>query len=675
MSEWFQKPLRIAAMQCNFEGGREQTIAVPAKWQEMGFNTEQLFHPMADAYSALFDEKQHGALLADYLKETRARGLRVIVYLNVHILGPSIGHRLDWAQQSADCSYPKLYDTYYACCFNGPWRDHYFTVLGSLASYDIDGVFLDGPVVIAGGCHCPACCARFAREFGGDLDKADAATLFSFYQRGRDDFLNESYRRFKAIKPQGIHYMNLPVQHPTASYTKLPDALAYNDLVGTEGGFMPYGPPKDGYLWKPSVAAKVLEAVAPDKPRVIFMAADQKPWSWYAHTPVETQLCIASTVANGAGIWYGLHGATQILESPGGQAARKLMRFLAANESYYEGARSAARVAVLYSLDTERIYRAQSGASDFYGESKGGAGFLGNFSEAFNGVCDALARSSIPFDAITDLALTAEKLARYDCVFLPTSACLSDASIQAIREYVVAGGHIVASFDASLYTPAGERRADFGLGDVFGASYGAGALNYRNWSYFSLASEHPLLAGLALPLYPAPGVVLDVRAREGAQVLANFLGEMAGRYVPLNPPVRPAMVLNSYGEGQSLYLAGTFAEWIASYNPVEYRRLLANAANLWARQPIELVGEASNLELTVRAQGERLVAHLVNYAAPVPRPFERVFPQRGLSLRVRREPKMARALAAGVNCVVRQSGDAWLVDLPEIAEYEVVVIE
>ena len=675
MSEWYEKPLRIAALQCNFEGGREQTLAVPAKWQTMGFNTEQLFHPMADVYSALFDEQQHGALLIDYLKETRARGLRVIVYLNVHILGPSVGHRLDWAQQTAEGSYPKLYDTYYACCFNGPWRDHYLTVLDSLAPYDIDGVFLDGPVVIAGGCRCPACRARFTREFGGDLDKADAATLFAFYQRGRDAFLNESYRRFKAIKPQGIHYMNLPVQHPTASFTKLPDALAYNDIVGTEGGFMPYGPPKDGYLWKSSVAAKVLEAVAPDKPRVIFMAADQKPWSWYAHTPVETQLCIASTMANGAGIWYGLHGSTQLLSSPGGQAAGKLMRFLAANESCYEGARSAAKVAVMYSLDTERIYRTQAGASDFYGESKGGAAFLGNFSEAFNGVCDALARSSIPFDAITDLALTADTLSRCDCVFLPTSACLSDASIQAIREYVAAGGHIVASFDTSLYTPAGERRADFGLGDVFGVAHGAGALEYHNWNYFSLAAEHPLLEGLTLPLYPAPGVVLDVRARDGAQVLANFHGEMAGRYVLLNPPARPAIIRNSFGQGQSLYLAGTFAEWIASYNPVEYRRLLANAANLWARQPVELVGQASNLELTVRAQGEQLIVHLVNYAAPVPRPFERVFPQRGLSLRVRRVPKSARALAAGVNCVVRRSGDGWLVDLPEIAEYEVVVIE
>ena len=109
-----------------------------------------------------------------------------------------------------------------------------------------------------------------------------------------EEFLAESYRRFKQQKPDGVLYINLPIGHEHASYADLRKELPYNDLVGTEGGFMFYESPKQARLWKTSLAARHLEAVAPEKPRVIFMAGDQKPWSWYMHQPGETAFCIAS---------------------------------------------------------------------------------------------------------------------------------------------------------------------------------------------------------------------------------------------------------------------------------------------------------------------------------------------------------------------------------------------
>jgi hypothetical protein len=79
--------------------------------------------------------------------------------------------------------------------------------------------------------------------------------------------------------------------------------LEYNGIVGSEGGFMHYGPAKYAFLFRPSMTAKLLEALAPEKPRVIFMAADHKPWNWWLHSPLETQLCIASCSANGSNVW------------------------------------------------------------------------------------------------------------------------------------------------------------------------------------------------------------------------------------------------------------------------------------------------------------------------------------------------------------------------------------
>jgi len=669
---WYRKPMRIAALQ-----GRSdpfETLEVVDIWSEMGFNVEQGNHPIRETRRR-FDLEKHGPALAAYLDRAHAEGVRFVLYLNVHTLSPAIREEHeDWLQKSRDQSYPKLYDTSYACCVNSPWRDHFFAVLDALEPYDIDGVFLDGPIVVAGGCYCASCQERYRREYGGEL--MEAQDTWEFYRRSKDDFLNEAYARFKAHKPEGVFYMNLPVMHPGASYVSLPDALAYNDIVGTEGGFMFYSSPKEHYLWKPSVAAKVLEAVAPEKPRVIFMAADQKPWGWYMHTAPETKLCIASTVANAASLWYGPHGSMQLLEAPGGRAAREIMQFLAAHEAYYEATTSGARVAVMYSLDTDRIYRKTGEITDLYGADEGRWGFWGNCTQAFQGFCDMLGRSGISYDIVTDLELSASKLARYDCVLLPTCACLSDGSLAAIREYVAAGGNIVASFDTSLYTPQGELRGDFGLSDVYGVSYGQGVMPYRNWNYFSLSVTHPLFEGLEIPLYPAPDVGMDVVAHEGADVLAELHGVMPGRYAPLPGPERPAIVWNAYGQGHSVYLAGTFAEMCASYNPLEYRRLLANAVGLFSPDSIKLAGGVGNVEVVVREQGERLLVHLVNYAAPVPRPFERVMPQRDLELHIPHGTHYldVQALVAGCSCVQSWDGDTLVVKVPEMQEYEVIAL-
>ncbi len=678
--KWYEQPLRIAALQCNFEGGREKTLDVADRWMEMGFNVEQLFHPTADSYSALFNPARHGEILAEYLARAKKNGLRIILYLNVHIIGPSDEDKREtWAQRSAAGGFPRLYDTYYANCVNGPWRDHFFGVLESLRPYDIDGLFLDGPGFVSGGCHCAWCRELYGREEGKEL--VGGADLSEFSRRSLDRFIRESYKKLKSVKPDAVSYINLAVMHLAASSIRLPDALDYGDIVGTEGGFMFYGPPKDAYLFKPSLAAKVMEAIAPNHPRVIFMAADQKPWSWLPHAPAETRLCIASTVANGANIWYGLHGSTALLDTPGGRAGGEMIRFLAAHEDAYTDTVSAARVAVLYSLDTERHYRKRAETSDFYGKAKtADSRYLGDFADAFSGVCDMLARSSLPFDTVVDVAPSAAAWRRYDCLILPTSACLSDATVAAVRDYVRGGGNVIGMFDTSLYDGAGEPRADFGLTDVFGVHHTGEHLKLGTFNYFKQDIQDALFDGVEIPLMPAPPLALVVRPVDGSEVLARFLKPLAGRYVPLTAPEHPALVRNRYGKGRSLYCAGTFGEMAHAFTPPEYRLLLCNAVREFSRQPVTLKTSLGNVEMVVRRQEgatNRLIVHLVNYAGLVPRPFVKVCPQDGLELRLTKDLRVssARALVAGADCAIAGTACDSLISLPRIHEYEVVSIE
>lgn len=670
---WYERPMRISALQCNFG---EDTLKVSDIWKKNGFNVEQLFHPIADCYSALFDAKKHKRIMSEYIAKSKKNNIRIILYMNCHILGPSQNkHKDKWAQRDRNGKFTMMYGSYYGCCINSPWGEYFYSVIDGLKHFDIDGIFLDGPAFGGEGCFCGYCRDKYEKEYGEDLKSGKNRK--EFYTNSTTEFLRESYLRLKRAKPDRVSYMNMSVMHPSASNLDLKEALKYNDIVGTEGGFMFYAPPKDAVLWRPSVSAKILSAVAPEKPAVIFMAGDQKPWSWYMHAPAETKLCIASSVANGAGIWYGLHGSTKLLSSPGGKAGMETIRFLAKNEKYYEKTESGSRIAILFSFDTEKNYKASAVESDFYGQKKTEGEFFGNFTESLYGFVDVFSRAGIPYDVITDMDLTMEKLSRYDCIFLPTCACLSENTIAAIKEYVMKGGNIVASFDVSLYDEKGKQRKDFGLKEVFGVRYLGNVVRYRNYNYFSVTGKHELFGSIEAPLLPAPEFGLEVAPLKSARVLARFHSPMKGRYVELTKQENPAVIINKFGRGKSLYLAGTFGETMSSYAPVEYRLIISNAVRTLSRRPVRIEGGNGNVEVVLRKQPGRLIVHLINYAGIVPRPFNSVCPARDVKLfvAITGKCKSVIALYAGRNCAFKQVKNRLEIPVPEFSEYEVVVVE
>lgn len=673
---WVDRPMRIGALQCNFEGGREQTLAVTDTWRKLGINVEQLFHPCADSYSALFNEEQHGEILRAYLDRARSRQMRVILYLNVHTIGPSLAqHAATWAQQCADGSFPLLYDTYYATCYNSPWSRHFFEMIDSLANYPIDGIFLDGPVITSDGCHCRFCREQHRAWFGTGM--GDGPTSFDFNRKTLETFLQETYQRFKKTHPEGVVYQNLGVDHARASHIDMRKTLTLNDIIGSEGGFMFYGPPAADWPWRPGYTARLLEALGPEKPRVVFMAADQKPWSWYIHQPGETVACIASCAANGSNIWYGLHSSTKMLDSPGGKAAARMFRFLQRHEAVYDGAVSAADVAVFYSYETDSALNQASGGSDLYGEGETGAGRgLGDHKRAAKGFADMLIRSHIPFDLVTDLDLNPEVLKQYRCVILPSAVCMSDAVADVLDAYVRAGGRLIATFSTSLVDEKGVKRRDFALADAFGVHAQGRVTTYGAYNYMVPRGRHAVLRRIDVPYMPMAGEAIDVRATEEASVLLDFLKPMAGRYEPLTPPDTPAAVLNRHGRGACLYLAGAFGEHYMTYTPPEYRQLAANAVKQWSRAVVELRGAPSSVELVVRRQPDRLIIHLINGCSLNGRPIVHVAPLFDLKLFIRTTSPaiQVRALVSKTNLPAHAVARGQEVTLPVLNAHETIVV-
>jgi hypothetical protein len=132
MSDFSSLPnhMRIAALQCNFEGGLEKTLKVADLWKEYGFNVEQLFHTHCQMYSAVFDKDKHSEVLSSYLEKTKFNNIAVILYMNCHILLDSQKDMWNqWAQINNKGEYTVMYGTYKACCVNSSWTDYFLFIV------------------------------------------------------------------------------------------------------------------------------------------------------------------------------------------------------------------------------------------------------------------------------------------------------------------------------------------------------------------------------------------------------------------------------------------------------------------------------------------------------------------------------------------------------------------
>jgi hypothetical protein len=667
MAHWYERPMRIAALQCDFEA---DNLAVIDVWQEMGFNVEQLFHPMADLYSSIYSPEKHREILQEYVREAHARGIRVILYWNVHVLGPSLfDRRHEWSQRDRQGNVTFFYDTYPSVCINSPWRDEFFRLLEQISDLDVDGIFLDGPVLRDEGCFCSHCQSAFKNRFGVDKKDGTAEQFWQFNADSRDAFLGKAYANWKERYPDKVFYINLPILHIRDLCVNLDQALAYNDIVGTEGGFMPYGPAQDEFLWKPSFAAKILEAVAPEKPRVIFMAADHKPWNWWLHSPLETRLCIASTIANGANIWYGLHGSTALLQTPGGRAAGEILRFYRDNEALLSNTHSLAQVAVVCSFASARFYAPDS-KTPADGSAK--AESILNAEKALQGVMDMLIESQIPFDLITDLQPETADWQQYKTIIIPAQGAMSQAMAQALRQWVEQGGTLIAELDVSAYDERGKRLPDFALTDLFGVSLDTMYLRHNNWNYFRLEPTAHFAGVDSLVLWPLPLHGARVRVREGVQVLAKALGELTGRYVELLPPERPFLTRNSFGKGTCYYLAGSFSQMYRFYHVPEYRQLFSSIIRQHTGEGIVIDPSPSHLEISWRGQGNKQILHLVNYSAGPHRPFVQQNRVTDLSIRICGSQPIRRAYSCALQKELKVDSTDNRILLPRLETADII---
>jgi hypothetical protein len=662
--KWYDYPLRISALQCNYEN---DTYAVIDKWADMGFNVEQLFHPIADNYSAIYDEAKHHDILKKYIAEAHLKGIRIILYLNVHILGPSLDNKKEeWSQKNENGEVIKLYGTYPSICLNSSWKDYFFKVLDNLKELDIDGIFLDGPVIVKPGCFCENCRKKFRQMFGSEFG-ADSSLMWKFNAWTRDNFLQSAYDYWKKSNPEKIFYMNLPVLHSTRGFVNIENAIKYNDIIGTEGGFMFYKPAKEAFLFRTSFTAKLLEAMAPDKPRVIFMAADNKPWNWLMNTPAETELCISASIANASNIWYGLHGSTELLKTESAKTAKDILLFAKKNDKYFQESKQDSKVALLFSFINSLISNDAKDESDF--SSIGVKESLyGDTEDALRGWYSMLTESQIPFDIISDLNLY--DLKKYNVIICPNNVAIGAKTGEMLKEFVNNGGRLISESAFSLFDDTGKIKSDFGLRNLLGVSYSGGFKKHQPFNYFILDSN---IVNSEKKYYPLPLLTWNINLTDGAILISRALEDLSGRYVSLTAPKDPFIVYNRYERGDSYYFAGNIGEMYNKYHIPEYKNIIGKIIDEKLPDKICFDNIPTTLEVISRKVNDETIIHLINYDGGPLRPMEKIQPVNNIKIKLPMSLSGKKIISLKTGNNLDRIDDYFI--LPVLNTYDILVIK
>lgn len=662
---WIKYPLRIIDAILVDREAYEKGEFDPRKsirWKKsLGFNAEHfslpIKGPVEEAEKRL---KEFLKLLPEYLAVAREENFRVFVYINVHWHDVSaLSKHPDWYQVDYE---GKIIDDVYGRglmpCINTPWRQESIKLIKKIAEYKPDGIFLDGPVFHRRGCYCKYCRKLFEEKYGppmprkGDLDDPRHLLLIEFQQDSMASYMRDAYNAVKEVDENIAIYLNGETLRPNWATGRENRKLAkYQDLVGAEGGFE-YFELIQTPIFKPGMTAKLLEAQAPDKPRVIFNAAKHSPWNREPITPEEIMIRCLETIANGAFYWVGITYRDPEME----EALKEVNKWVEENEDAFFGTRDASKVGLYWSQFTANLYGGTVPVSDFTGHT---IKFVRDYMKSFVGAYEVLLRSHVPFKVVCDY----NQLADLDLVVLPNVAHLTEEEAEALREFVEKGGLLIASFETSLYE-VGRKLENFRIADLLGVKY-LGLEEYGRYeNYFTYRGEW----------YPCYTYVIKTTLTT-ARALGVVSENTQGYYQPIKLTEYPSITLNDYGKGRALYFCGNFFQTYSDFKFAKYLKLFNSLLDeLGFRRQVLVENAPSSLEITLRKKDNKLYIHLVNFTSDLKRPIEYIALLKNIKvvLSQLKAKHVRRLLGKDMHVEVNKHTS---ITLDEIHVYEVLEVE
>ena len=553
--------------------------------------------------------------LREAVAEARLAGMPVIAYCVVQQAGHFLNAHPEWAMRAADGARIGRY------CLNSGYRAALEAILAEQLAYGVDGFHIDmldqgfGPPV---GCWCEACRAAWRAEFGAvpmptGVTWDDAwDRMLEFRYRTAERFERHLAAHVRRLDPEATIDFNYhgnppfswevgqrPVQH-----------AGHGDFVTGETGVWGFSALGVG------LNAEFYRASTPGKRYQVAMQRGVRMYHDQTTRPVaDMQWELATLLAHGAFVTMVDKTAFDGRLDPvaydriGGAFAAVLpLRDRFGHEPV--------RHAGLYYSSRSR---------DWIGRDD-----PARWMQSFLGAHKALVYEHVPWGVVLDENVSLEQLRQFPVVVLCDAGILSDAEVGLLREYVEAGGGLVATGRTGRMDRLGRVVDSAAWTALSGARLATVATGSDNW--VSLTAEDVGLLGADIPpgwpfLVHGPAAALvPTSGTPHGDLLAGqrTTRQREGREStdwPMSPGERlgPALVVQRVGRGRVVTLAcGPDHACGGDYHVPEARQLLAAAVQMLVPDDALRIEAETTVQAVVVAERDRprLHVHLLAYASP-----------------------------------------------------------
>ncbi len=622
---------------------------------------------------------RHGKFLngRDFFGEcvaaAKKHSMRVVARMSPDLnWGDALEAHPEWAMRNQDGSVqfsgeePRLFKT---CMFSTYMDDYVPAIMREINSlYDVDCFYTNGwpPIGSLPECHCAIC------------SKLPAARTPAYW-RVFNDRVFEIWQKYDAIakekKPDSFFFANLGGNvrgGPNLDHLGKIAAWFQADNQGRT-----YDDPA---VWGCTLQGRVCNAVLDGKFAANVTAAYSTgavTWRNASKNSAEAKMWLNETLAGGMVPYYHFVGS----ENGFGEDRRwqkvgvDYFRWTAQHDVHFTTRRSIANVGVVIGQSTQLLYPGPATVrSPAY------------MHETTQGLYDALLRGRFAFDFVHEDRLEAERISKYRALLLPNIAMLSDRQCQQIRDYVQAGGSIMASFETGLYDENLNQRGDFGLADMLGINKAGDVIGTVGNAYYGrIARQHPILEGFSntnwlpgaqnrLPLKPVQNPVLTV-----VPGFVRYPPELA--YPPVSHSDEPAVVLRETGSSRIAYFPGDIERsyWLTGHG--DLLRLLHNTIRWIIRDEriVHVEGEGF-IEMFCWETTPGYAVHLLNYTNPNTHHgwMQSTYPLGPQTVRMKLPPsvgvKSIELLQAGKSVAFGLERQVLQFTIPRVEDYEVAAI-
>lgn len=348
--------------------------------------------------------------------------------------------------------------------------------------YDIDAVFANrwqGH----GVCHCESCKAKFHAATGMDLPRSTSADdpVWREWAGWRRDVLTRMVIDWdvavKEIRPHASFIPNMG----GASLTEFDLDLIKKHcpfLVVDHQGRHGAEP-----VWMAGRNGKRMRATFRDRPAILITSVGpEEPvhrWKDSVNSPAETEAWIVNGAMHGMLPWFTkFNGVVPDVRwiapvADGFKLHEKIEGTLAETTP-------ATEIAVLDAATTLRHWDSST-------RREAEADELGFY--------HALVEAGLPFEFVSDQAMSPEMLDRFRLLILPNAVCLTDAQCRMIEDWVARGGSILAAGATSTEDGDANPRAELGLAGALGVRMTGRPRGPLKNTYVALNGSHPIAAG------------------------------------------------------------------------------------------------------------------------------------------------------------------------------------